>query len=226
MSRAKTEQLQSALFEELARVAKALGNGKRLAIIDLLVQRPRGVVELAEAAKLNVTTASAHLQILKQVGLVTTVRDGTTVRHHIGSIDVAALYSQLLTVAAAQSAGVDTAARRALGTDDIEEIDRAELLRRVEAGQAIVVDVRPEVEFRAGHIPGAVSIPMSELPDRLDELSAEREIVVYCRGAYCAFSHDAVRLLTSNGYRAMRLNDGILEWRVAGEPLSVESSPG
>ncbi|GAA1340516.1 ArsR/SmtB family transcription factor [Saccharothrix algeriensis] len=218
------ERSRSALFEELARVGKALGNGKRLELIDLLVQRPRGVVELARSAELNVTTTSAHLQVLKQAGLVTTVREGTTIRHHIGGPDVAELYCRLLTVAAAQSPGVDASARRYLGPDDTEEIDREELLRRVEAGQAIVVDVRPEEEFSAGHIPGAISIPMGELAERLDELPPEREIVAYCRGVYCAFSHDAVRLLTARGFRAYRLADGILEWQLAGKPLSVGTS--
>jgi rhodanese-related sulfurtransferase/predicted transcriptional regulator len=219
-----TPRPRSVLFEELARVAKALGNDKRLELIELLIQRSRGVVELAEAAGLNVTTASAHLQVLKQVGLVTAVRDGTTVRHHIASLDVAALYGQLLAVALAQSAGVEAAVRRYLGTEDTEAIDRDELLRRVEAGEAIVVDVRPEEEYAAGHIPGAISIPMNSLADRLSELPTELEVVAYCRGIYCAFSHDAVRLLTAHGYRAVRLADGILEWKLAGKSLASGTS--
>ncbi|MFD2472913.1 ArsR/SmtB family transcription factor [Amycolatopsis silviterrae] len=215
---------RSALFGELARVAKALGNDKRLELVDLLVQRPRGVVELAEAAGLNVTTASAHLQVLKQVGLVAAVRDGTTVRHHIASPDVASLYGRLLAVAAAQSPAVDAAARRYLGSDDTEAVDRDELMRRVEAGQAIVVDVRPAEEYAAGHIPGAISIPMAELADRISELPADLDVVAYCRGVYCAFSHEAVRLLTAHGFRAFRLSDGILEWKVNGHPLAGDPS--
>lgn len=213
---------RSVLFEELARVAKAMSNNKRLELIDLLIQRSWGVVELAEAARLNVTTTSTHLQILKQVGLVTAVRDGTTIRHHIASLEVAALYGQLLSVASAQSAGVEVAVRRFLGPDDTEAIDRVELLRRLKAGEAVVVDVRPENEYAAGHIPGAVSIPMDKLADRLGELPTDLDVVAYCRGIYCSFSHDAVRLLTARGRRAVRLSDGILEWKLAGEELATD----
>lgn len=213
-------RLRPALYELIALVGKALGNGKRLELVDLLVQRPYAVVELAQAAGLNVTTTSAHLQTLKHAGLVETSRDGTTVRYRIASDAVAALYGQLLTVASTQMAEVDAAARRYLGPDDTEEISREELLRRVSAGQAIVVDVRPSSEYEAAHIPKAVSIPMDELESRLSELPPEQEIVVYCRGVYCSFSHDAVRLLNAHGFRATRLSDGILEWQLAGQPLS------
>lgn len=213
-----------ALYEQLARVGKALGNGNRLALIELLAQAPRGVVELAQAAGLNVTTTSAHLQTLKHAGLVAAERAGTTIRYSVADDDVAALYGQLLDVAAAHLAEVDAAARRYLGPDDTEQIDREELLRRVSAGRAVVLDVRPAMEYAAGHIPGAVSIPLDELAERIGELPPDIEIVAYCRGAYCVFSHDAVRLLTSHGRRAVSLADGILEWRLAGEPLSITAA--
>lgn len=218
------ERSRAALYEHLARVGKALGNGKRLMLIELLVQGPRGVVELAEAARLGVTTTSAHLQTLKQAGLVAAERAGTTIRYSVAAPDVAALYAQLLDVAAAHSADVDAAARRYLGPDDTEHIGREELLRRVRAGRAVVLDVRPAIEYAAGHIPGAVSIPLAELAERLDELSEDIEIVAYCRGAYCVFSHDAVRLLSARGRRAVRLADGIVEWQAAGEPLSITAA--
>lgn len=218
------ERSRAALYEHLARVGKALGNGKRLMLIELLVQGPRGVVELAEAARLGVTTTSAHLQTLKQAGLVAAERAGTTIRYSVAAPDVAALYAQLLDVAAAHSADVDAAARRYLGPDDTEHIGRAELLRRVRAGRAVVLDVRPAIEYAAGHIPGAVSIPLAELAERLDELPEDIEIVAYCRGAYCVFSHDAVRLLSARGRRAVRLADGIVEWQAAGEPLSITAA--
>ena len=213
-----------ALYEQLARVGKALGNGNRLELIELLVQGPRGVVELAKAAGLGVTTTSAHLQTLKHAGLVVAERAGTTIRYSVAAPDVAALYAQLLDVAAAHSADVDAAARRYLGPDDAEQIGREELLRRVSAGQAIVLDVRPAMEYAAGHIPGAMSIPLDELAERLEELPPDIDIVAYCRGAYCVFSHDAVRLLTSHGHRAVRLADGILEWQLAGKPLSTTAA--
>lgn len=215
------EGSRPALYEHLAQVGKALGNGKRLELIELLVQSPRGVVELAEAARLNVTTTSAHLQTLKRVGLVAAHRTGTAIRYSISGNDVAGLYGQLLDVAAAYSADVNAAARRYLGPDDTEHIGREELLRRVNAGEAMVLDVRPALEFEAGHIPGAKSIPLGELVERLDELPADLEIVAYCRGAYCNFSHDAVRLLNSHGRRGIRLADGIVEWQAAGEPLTA-----
>ncbi|GAA3045144.1 ArsR/SmtB family transcription factor [Actinokineospora globicatena] len=217
----RDNQSRPDLFEELARVGKALGNGKRLELIDLLAQGERGVVDLATTAGLTVTTTSAHLQTLKHAGLVASNRDGTTIRYRLASAGVTALYSRLLEVAAAQLADVDIAARRYLGPEDTEAIGRDELLRRVGAGEAIVVDVRPATEFSAGHIPGALSIPLDELVERLDELPAGLEVVAYCRGIYCAFSHDAVRLLNSAGRRAVRLADGILEWQVAGNPLAT-----
>lgn len=213
-----------ALFEQLARVGKALGNGTRLALIELLAQGPRGVVELAQAAGLKVTTTSAHLQTLKNAGLVVADRAGTTIRYSVADDDVAALYGQLLHVAAANLAEVDAAARRYLGPDDTEQIGREELLRRVSAGQAVVLDVRPAMEYAAGHIPGALSIPLDELAERIQELPPDLEIVAYCRGTYCVFSHDAVRLLTSRGHRAVRLVDGIVEWQLAGKPLSTTAA--
>lgn len=218
------ERSRPALFEQLARVGKALGNGKRLELIELLAQGPRGVVELAQAAGLNVTTTSAHLQTLKHAGLIAGDRAGTTIRYSVADDDVAALYGQLLDVAAKHLADVDAAARRYLGPDDTEQIGREELLRRVSAGQAIVLDVRPAMEYAAGHIPGAMSIPLDELAGRIEELPGDLEIVAYCRGTYCVFSHDAVRLLTSHGRRAVRLADGILEWRLAGKPLSTTAA--
>jgi rhodanese-related sulfurtransferase len=209
------------LYERLADVGKALGNGKRLELIELIAQGPRGVVELAQAAGLNVTTTSAHLQVLKQARLVAAERSGTTIRYSLAGDDVAALYGQLLAVASTHSADVDAAARRYLGPDDTEHIGREELLRRVRAGDVVVLDVRPALEYEAGHIPGALSIPLDDLAERLDELPQDLEIVAYCRGAYCIFSHDAVRLLRAYGRRAVRLADGIIEWHAAGEPLAT-----
>jgi rhodanese-related sulfurtransferase/DNA-binding transcriptional ArsR family regulator len=217
---------KSELFEQLARVGKALGSGKRLELLDLLAQGPRSVADLAAAAGLGLTTASAHLQTLKQAGLVATSREGTTIRYRLADTDVAALYAQLRTVAAARLPDVDVARTRYLGTEageDTEQVDREELLRRARAGEVVVLDVRPAPEFAAGHIPGAVSIPIDELPERLSELPADLEVVAYCRGAYCVFAHEAVRLLTAHGRRAARLAEGMLEWRLADQPVSAAS---
>ncbi len=217
---------KSELFEQLARVGKALGSGKRLELLDLLAQAPRGVADLAAAAGLGLTTTSAHLQTLKQAGLVATSREGTTIRYRLADDDVAGLFAQLRSVAAARLPDVEAARVRYLGLDDgedTEQVDREELLRRVEAGEVVVLDVRPGAEFAAGHIPGAVSIPIDELPDRLSELPADVEVVAYCRGAYCVLAHDAVRLLGANGLRAVRLSEGMLEWRLADLPVATAS---
>jgi rhodanese-related sulfurtransferase/DNA-binding transcriptional ArsR family regulator len=217
---------KSELFDQLARVGKALGSGKRLELLDLLAQAPRSVADLAAAAGLGLTTASAHLQTLKQAGLVATSREGTTIRYRLADADVAALFAQLRAVAAARLPDVEAARIRYLGIDggeDTEQVGRAELLRRAQAGEVMVLDVRPAPEFAAGHIPGAVSIPIDELPDRLSELPADVEVVAYCRGAYCVFAHDAVRLLKAEGRRAVRLSEGMFEWRLASQPVATAS---
>jgi rhodanese-related sulfurtransferase/biotin operon repressor len=217
---------KSELFEQLARVGKALGSGKRLELLDLLAQAPRSVADLAATAGLGLTTASAHLQTLKQAGLVTTSREGTTIRYRLADSDVAGLFAQLRSVAAARLPDVEAARTRYLGIadgEDTEQVDREELLRRVEDGQAVVLDVRPAPEFAAGHIPGALSIPIDELPHRLAELPPDVEVVAYCRGAYCVLAHDAVRLLEAEGRRAVRLSEGMLEWRLADLPVAMAS---
>jgi rhodanese-related sulfurtransferase len=218
--------LKAELFEQLARVGKALGSGKRLELLDLLGQGPRSVADLAATAGLGLTTASMHLKALREAGLVATTREGTRIRYRLAGHDVAALFAQLRTVAATHLADVGVARDRYLGIqdgEDTEQIGREELLHRVEVGEAVVLDVRPEPEFAAGHIPGAISIPLDELPDRLAELPAEVEVVAYCRGAYCVLAHDAVRLLTARGRRAVRLAEGMLEWRLARQPVAAAS---
>jgi rhodanese-related sulfurtransferase/biotin operon repressor len=209
------------LFEQLARVGKALGSGKRLELVDLLAQGPRGVAELSAAAGLGMTTVSAHLQTLKQAGLVATSREGTTILYRLAGSDVAALYVQMRQVAAARLADVDAARRSYIGDDDTEQIGRDELLRRAAAGEVTILDVRPVPEYAAGHVPGAISIPIEKLTERLADLPTDTEIVAYCRGPYCVFAHEAVRLLTAHGRRAVRLADGMLEWRLAEQAIEV-----
>lgn len=218
---AKTE-----LFDELARVGKALGSGTRLELLDLLAQGPRSVADLAATAGLGLTTASAHLQTLRRAGLIIGDRDGTTIRYRLTGPDVAALLVRVRGVAAAHLPDVGAARDRYLGSRAAgdpahEEVGRDELLRRARAGRVVVLDVRPATEYRAGHIPGAVSIPVDELAERLDELPAGVEVVAYCRGAWCVFAHDAVRLLAARGRRASRLVDGMVEWRLDGRPVEV-----
>ncbi len=219
-----TSATKTELYDRLARVGQAMGSGRRLELIDLLAQGPRSVADLAHTAGLRLSTASAHLQTLKQAGLVSTRRFGTSIHYALTDDDVAALFLKLRTVAGTHLPGVDGALHQYLGTaagQDTEQIDRDELLRRVSNGDVVVLDVRPAGEYVAGHIPGAVSIPFDELAARLAELPTDIEVVAYCRGAYCVFSHDAVRLLVADGRRAVRLADGMLEWRLADYPVAA-----
>lgn len=215
-----------ALFERVAVVGKAMGHPARLELLDLLAQGECPVEPLAAAAGLRLSTASAHLQTLRRAGLVSTRRDGTRILYSLAGDDVAALYVAQRGVAAAHVGDLEPARREFLGVDRAgpddaaaEEVDREELLRRVRDGRAIVLDVRPSREFAAGHIPGAVSIPADELDRRLAELPAGTTVVAYCRGPHCVLSYDAVRLLAASGHDAVRLVDGMLEWRLAGLPV-------
>ncbi|MFF8841208.1 ArsR/SmtB family transcription factor [Streptomyces sp. NPDC015127] len=212
---------KTALFDSLARTGKALSNGKRLELLDLLAQGERSVDALARAAGLGLTTASAHLQTLKQAGLVATRREGTRIHYRLAGDDVAALYALLQQVARTHQAAADAARAAYLGPDDTDHLTREELLRRVKDGSAVVIDVRPAEEYAAGHIPGALSLPLDELEARLDELPAGAAVVAYCRGTNCVLAHDAVRLLTARGRAAERLVDGMLEWRLAALPVEA-----
>ncbi|HET6920852.1 MAG TPA: metalloregulator ArsR/SmtB family transcription factor [Jiangellaceae bacterium] len=212
------------LYAEFAAVGKALSSPKRLELIDLLAQGPRSVDDLAQAADLGLSTCSAHLQTLRFAGLVATRRDGTRIFYSLVGDDVAALYATLRSVAQRHRPHTEIARRTYLGPDDIEQVDRDDLVRRAADGEVVVLDVRPGPEYAAAHLPGAVHIPLDELADRMDELPADREVIAYCRGAYCALAHDAVRLLTAHGRNARRATDGILEWRVAGLPVENGTS--
>ena len=216
---------KSELFEEFARVGKALANGKRLELLDLLSQGERSVETLAAAAGLGLSTASAHLQTLRQAGLVTTRRDGNRIHYDLAGSDVLRLYSLLRSVAQEHVTDVESKRIAYLGLEgaraDDEEVTREDLLTRAGAGTVTVLDVRPDEEFDAAHIPGALSIPLEQLRDRLSELPEDSEIVAYCRGAYCVLAYEAVDLLRSAGRSASRLNEGMLEWRLRGLPVAT-----
>jgi len=212
---------KSALYDAFAHTGKALSSGKRLELLDLLAQGERTVDALAKAAGLNLTTASAHLQTLKQAGLVSTRREGVRIHYRLAGDDVAALYALLRRVAQTHQPGVEAARTAYLGDDQPQGVGREELLARAQAGEVVVLDVRPAEEYAAGHIPGALSIPVDQLADRIAELPADTEVVAYCRGAYCVLAHDAVRLLNARGRRAVRLSDGMLEWRLADLPVTT-----
>ncbi|MFF8835151.1 ArsR/SmtB family transcription factor [Streptomyces sp. NPDC015130] len=221
MRDATTSGSKAALYDAFAASGKALASGKRLELLDLLAQGERTVDALAKAAGLNLTTASAHLQTLKQAGFVATRREGVRIHYRLAGEDVAQLLTLLRKVADRHQAAVPAARDAYLGPDADAELTREELRARVAAGSVVVLDVRPVEEYLAGHIPGALSIPVDELAARIAELPEETEIVVYCRGEYCVLAYDAVRLLTERGRQAIRLHDGMVEWRLAELPVDT-----
>ena len=212
---------KDALFAEFAAVGKALGSPKRLELLDLLAQGPRSVEELAATGDLGMSSCSAHLQTLREAGLVESRREGKRIYYSLAGEDVAGLWEHLRRVAQAHRPHTELARRAYLGPEDTEAIGTDELRRRLDSGDAVVLDVRPAAEYAGGHLPGAVHIPLEELADRLAELPRDREIVAYCRGQYCVLAHDAVRLLDARGLRARRAEHGIVEWRLAGLPVET-----
>ena len=209
------------LYEQFARVGKALASPKRLELLDVLAQGERSVEALAKATGLKLTTASAHLQALRQGGLVQIRKDGTRIFYRLASEAVAQLFVGVREVASRHLAETRQAASAFLGDDPMEPVTRDELLDRMATGRLVVLDVRPTTEFEAGHVEGAVSIPLDELRDRLGELPARGNIVAYCRGEYCVLAYEAVRLLRSQGRKARRLDGGMLEWRLEDRPVAV-----
>lgn len=205
---------KDALFEAIAVMGKAFASPVRLELLDLLAQAPRTVEELGRASAQSTANTSQHLQALHTAGLVTRTRKGTRIRYALADADVLALWLALREVSAGRLAEVERAASEYLG-DEVEEIDRDELIERLGRGDVVLIDVRPEEEFAAGHIEHARSIPLAELEDRLAELPANREVVAYCRGPFCAYAHHAVRRLQAAGRPARRLKDGWPEWQLA-----------
>lgn len=211
--------LRQELFAQFARVGKALANAKRLEMLDVLCQGERSVDSLAQATGQKLTTASAHLQALRQGGLVHARKEGVRIFYRLASEQVALLYATVRDVAKLHLAETDRVVQDLLGEDDIEELARDSLLSKVRVGEILLLDVRPEVEFGSGHIGGAVSIPLDELPGRLAELPEDLEVVAYCRGEYCVLAYEAVRLLRGSGRTARRLAGGMLEWHLEGRPV-------
>ncbi|HEV1991712.1 MAG TPA: metalloregulator ArsR/SmtB family transcription factor [Candidatus Dormibacteraeota bacterium] len=205
------------LFDQFARVAQALASGRRVEIVDVLANGERSVEELARQVAMSVANTSRHLQVLKEAGLVAATRDGTRVRYRLASPVVYQFWVALRSLAAERLPGVKGLAEAYLGSrEGLEPISADELLARLKAGEALVmVDVRPTEEYQAAHVPGAVSIPLEQLEQRLRELPRDREIVAYCRGPYCAFAPEAVRTLREHGYAARYLSDGLPEWAAA-----------
>lgn len=218
---------KEALFEALASVAKAMSSGRRGEIVDLLAQGERSVEDIAAELEQSVANTSHHLRNLARAGLVRTRRDGTHVFYRLSSEQVSQLWTLLHEVAAGHVAEVDRLAEAYLGRrDGLQPITRDELARRLRRGEATVIDVRPPAEYEAGHVEGARSFPIQDLKRRLEALPRGTELVAYCRGPYCVFADDAVRLLRSKGFDARRLEDGFPEWKRTGLPVAAGAARG
>jgi rhodanese-related sulfurtransferase/DNA-binding MarR family transcriptional regulator len=211
-----------ALFDSLASVAQALGSGRRAEIVDVLAQGERSVEEIASEISQSVANTSQHLQVLARAGLVRSRRERTRVFYRLTSERVADLWAAVRDVAALHVAEVSGLADEYLGErDGVEQVSAIELEQRLARGEVVVLDVRPEPEFRAGHIAGARSAPLDELDGLATTLPRRREIVAYCRGPFCVYADDAVRLLRGRGLKARRLDVGFPEWRRAGLPVEA-----
>ena len=219
-------QAKDAMFDAFADVAKAVANGRRAELIDVLAQGERHVEELATEIGQTVANTSFHLRALATAGLVTTRRDGTRIYYRLSSSRVSELWAALRDVAAAHHERLDELATDYLGDrSTLDQIGRAELAERIAAGDVVVVDVRPAVEYAAGHIASARSIPIDRLAASIRQLPADVEVVAYCRGPYCVFADDAVRLLRRRGRHARRLEDGFPEWQRASLPVEAIAVP-
>ena len=210
-----------AVFENLARIGAALSSAVRLELLELLAQGERSVEELATLTGATVANTSQHLQKLKQAGLIAGRRQAQFVRYRLAGDEVVALLGALGAAGQAYLAEVERIVRLYFSAkDQMEPVPAAELMQRAKKGLVTVLDVRPPEEFAAGHVPGAINIPIGELQKRLAELPKRREVVAYCRGPYCLMSYDAVHLLRGRGLKARRLQDGLPEWRLAGLPTA------
>jgi rhodanese-related sulfurtransferase len=215
---------KAALFDAQASVAQALGSGRRAEIVDLLAQGERSVEEIATEIDQSVANTSQHLQVLARAGLVRSRRQGTRVFYRLASGRVSQLWAAVRDVAVRHVAEVGVLADEYLGErDEVEQLSAEELEQRLARDQVVLLDVRPESEYRAGHIAGARSAPLAELPSLLAKLPRRREIVAYCRGPYCVYADDAVRLLRERGLKARRLDVGFPEWRRAGRLVELAS---
>ena len=214
------------LFEQFARIGQAVASAARLELLDLLAQGEKAVETLARQSGLSVTNTSNHLKALRLSGLVAARKEGQYVRDRLSDPAVHEFVRGLQEIARRQLAEVRQIVRDSFDRPDaLEPVGASGLLERMRSGEVLVLDVRPADEYGAGHIPGAISIPVSELERRLSELPASKEIVAYCRGPYCVMAIEAVDLLRSRGYRARRLDEGLPDWRAAGHAVAVADSP-
>ena len=213
---------KDAIYEQFARIGKAVSSPKRLELLDLLCQGPRTVEVLAKESGLTVANTSQHLQVLRAARLAETEKEGLYVIYRLADQDVCEFFRAMRVLAESRLAEVELIKRRFLeGREGMEPVDRKALLERVRKGAVTVLDVRPKEEYHAGHLPGAISIPLKELQLRLSDLPRDQEIVAYCRGPYCILSIQAVELLRSRGFKAVRIEEGIQDFRAMGFHIAV-----
>jgi len=218
-------KFKDAIYEQFARIGKAVSAPKRLELLELLSQSPRTVEALAEQANLSVANASQHLQVLRAARLVDAEKKGLYVEYRLADDEVSRFSLALRGLAEARLAEVDQVAREYFERRGaMEAVEGDELMRRVKSGEVTVLDVRPFEEYRAGHVPGAISIPSAELKARLNELPKDREVVAYCRGPYCVMAVEAVELLREKGFTAHRMEQGVVDLRARGWRIEAETS--
>jgi rhodanese-related sulfurtransferase/DNA-binding transcriptional ArsR family regulator len=226
-SKTSGRRFKAAVYGELARLGRALGGAPRLEMLDLLAQHPRTVEALAAETGQALANTSQHLQVLRRARIVEADRQGRFVRYRLASDRVVALVHAIRAVGESQLAEIERARREFLhGQGAMEAIDARTLRARIREGSVTVIDVRPEDEYRASHLPGALSVPLSELRRQLRTLPRKQEIVAYCRGPYCVMAVDAVALLRRRGFKAKRLEQGVIEWQALGYGLARGSAAG
>jgi rhodanese-related sulfurtransferase len=213
-------EFKDRIFGQFARVGKALSSPRRLEIVDLLAQGERTVEEIAGETSMSVASASQHLQALKAARMVEARREGLYMHYRLADEDVFRTWQAVRALAESRLSEVDGVVGAYLvDRDALEAVESEDLLERLRGGSVVILDVRPEEEYRAGHIPGALSVPVEALEAALKTLPRDREVVAYCRGPYCVFSDEAVAFLRARGYRARRLRQGLPDWRAAGMPV-------
>jgi rhodanese-related sulfurtransferase/DNA-binding MarR family transcriptional regulator len=213
-------EFKDRLFGHFARIGKALSSPRRLEIVDLLAQGERTVEEIAGETSMSVASASQHLQALKAARMVESRREGLYIHYRLAGEDVFRTWQAVRNLAESHLSEVDGVVEAYLGDRDaLEAVDASDLLERLREGSVVVLDVRPEEEYRAGHIPGALCVPVDALEATLKSLPRDRDVVAYCRGPYCVFSDEAVAFLRARGYQARRLRQGLPDWRAAGMPV-------
>lgn len=213
--------MKRSFLEQFARIGKAMASPSRLELLDLLCQSEKSVETLVEQSSLSLKNASAQLKVLREAGLVKARRDGKYVIYSVSDENVGQFWSSLQEFSARQLAELKQISADLMNDSEAIGVSRKELLVRAKREDVLVIDVRPEDEYRAAHLPYAVSIPLSELKSKLAKLPKNKEIVAYCRGPHCVFAVEAVRLLKKSGFQAKRLDDGVNEWKAAGMPLNV-----